>query len=171
MMHGHLDQILDMHFSSEAAGTQFTAFDATFTPRNELGQLRIRCKRKLEFNYESGVGVIAEHVSDMVRHVYYVLSGTNLEFDGQERTTNSEVITDHVYRDQDEIKVLWEEKSPAVFNKFIEQLQQQMMAHESVPGLRSQPSSVTFDRYEAILGKVRVVVSVSGLYDLTHLYL
>jgi hypothetical protein len=171
MMHGHLDQILDNHFSSEAAGTQFTAFDATFTPRSELAQLRIRCKRKLEFNYENGVGVIAERVSDMVRQVYYALTGTSLEFDGQEPTKYGEVITGHVYRDHDEIKILWEDKAPAVFNKFIERLQEP--AHEPVPRLWSESSSASSDDYEAtgVLGKVRIVVSISGLYDLTHLHL
>jgi hypothetical protein len=83
MMHGHLNQLLDTHLSSEAAGTQFTTFDETFTPRNELARLRTRCNPKLEFNYESGVGVIADCVSEMVRHVYYALLGTNPEFEGQ----------------------------------------------------------------------------------------
>jgi hypothetical protein len=78
---------------------------------------------KLEFNYESEVGVISKHVSDMVRCIYYAPSMTNLEFNRQECMTNGEVMTDHVYCDQDEIKVLWEDKSPTVFNKFIKQLQ------------------------------------------------
>jgi hypothetical protein len=163
MMHRHLRQILDTHFPSEAARTHFTAFGAKFSPENELAQLRSTCMRTLEFNSQYGASVIAEHVSEMVKRLYYALSGTNVAFDPQVPTKYGEVITDRVYRDQHEIKVLWDDKAPAVFDRFIEPLQEQITTHESVPGLWSEPSSVTFDGYEAILSKVRVIVSVSGI--------
>lgn len=132
----------------------------TLTPQDELGYIRLKCERDLEFDYEPGAGVIAEHVSEMVKHVYFALTGQNVAFNAQERTTYGQVVTDHAYRDQGEIKVLWEDKAPAVFNGFIEPLQEQITAHELVPGLSSRPS-VTYGGYEAILGKVRVVVPVS----------
>jgi hypothetical protein len=99
MMRGHLHQILDAHFSSEAAGTQFTTRHGTFTPENELGYLQARCERTLEFNHEYGVSVIAEHVSCMVRHIYHALTGTNVDFYGGQCTKLGEVVTDHLYRD------------------------------------------------------------------------
>jgi hypothetical protein len=63
------------------------------------------------------------------------------------------------------IKVLWEDKSPAAFTEFIRALEEQTTAHESVAGLWSESSTITFDGYKATLGKVpsRAVVSVSGL--------
>jgi len=165
MMHGHLHQILDVHFSSEAVGTQFTTRLGTFTPENELGQLRARCERTLEFNSEYGASIIAEHFSGMVKHIYHALTGTDVDFDGEQCTKHGEVVTDHLYRGRDDkmIKVLWEDKSPAAFTKFIRPLEEQTTAHESVAGLWSESSTITFDGYKATLGKVRAVVSVSGL--------
>ena len=162
-MRDHLHQILDAHFSSEAAGTQFTAFGEAFTPRNELAQLRIRCRRNLPFNYESGAGVLAEHVAQLVNQIYYALTGTNLDFIVQERTAHSEVVTDRVYRLQDRIKVLWEDKAPAVFDEFIGELQERLTAQELLTGLWPEPSSVTFDGYKAILGKVCAIISISSM--------
>ncbi|KAH9986927.1 hypothetical protein BJV74DRAFT_796692 [Russula compacta] len=69
----------------------------------------------------------------------------------QSRTKRNEVTTDLVYQLEDEIKILWDDKSPKVLDGFIGEPMYQIRAPGLVLNLCSKPSSTTFKGYEAIL--------------------
>lgn len=106
-------------------------------------------------SYEAGTRTIAEHILYPVHVIYEALTGNFLDVHGQEHTSNSSVITDRIFRFGDGKKILWGEKSPRAFDKFIGELMAQMRDRSSVE-LCSEPVPTTYRGYKAILGKVRV---------------
>ncbi|KAI9510251.1 hypothetical protein F5148DRAFT_1374614 [Russula earlei] len=154
MMQGHLGDIINESYSGTAAGTSFLDDDiGLITPQSVLYQLRLNCLRTIFLtNSEPSSGVIAQYLSNLVGDIYRALTNNVLEFRSQEPSLNRTVITDHSYRLNDAIKILWEDKSPQVFNKFMRELMTQLRPDEVLN--LYQDSSDKYTGYEAILGKL-----------------
>jgi hypothetical protein len=173
-MHEDLNRILEEHYAIPAGGTSvIDPYGIPTTPSFVLGRLRKDCEG-LDFriNHESDADDIAtdqlghisaRNVSQLVRDIHYALTRKFPVFRSQEHTDRSVVITDHAYKIDGAIKILWEDKSPNVFNAFVGRLMNEFRAQESriisFPGL----SPIKLDDYQGILGKVRVVASVTSL--------
>jgi len=153
-MQSHLRDVLAQHYANQVVGTGFMD-DVGFsvTPHGALTQLRAKAHR-IDFwlNYKSGV--IAESLSDLVANIHYALTGNWLQFQDQVHAKHKAVITDHVYQLDDRVKILWENKSPKVFDAFIERLVEQMRIHQSTLNLCASIQGTKYQGYEAILGKV-----------------
>jgi hypothetical protein len=108
-MHEHLGAIIDQHFSDQAARTSFTnRRGRSVTPNDVVEDLRDRCTSfTFNLSHETETRAITEYLSYQVVVVYKALTGKWLDVRGQVRTSNSSVITDHVFRLDDEIKILW----------------------------------------------------------------
>ncbi|KAI0252588.1 hypothetical protein BJV78DRAFT_1199730 [Lactifluus subvellereus] len=165
-MHEDLNRILEEHYAIQAGGTSVMNPVSRHrrTPDDVLGTLREDCgSLNFRINYESDARAIARHVSHLVSHIHYALTAKIPEFSNQQHTDRDVVVTDHVYKIDGAIKILWEDKSPEVFDAFVGQLMNDVRAHGS--GMIPYPdlSLTTYDGYQAILGKVHVVASVSSL--------
>jgi hypothetical protein len=156
-MHEHLGAIIDQHFSDQAARTSFTnRRGRSVTPNDVVEDLRDRCTSfTFNLSHETETRAITEYLSYQVGVVYKALTGKWLDVRGQVRTSNSSVITDHVFRLDDEIKILWGDKSSRAFDRFIGELMEQMRGR-SAAELCIEPVATTYGGYKAILNKVRV---------------
>ena len=76
----------------------------------------------------------------------------------QEAATNRTVITDNVFKVDNVPKILFELKSPKVFDKFIRQLLDEVGQAEDSAMLFSTTEQVSFEGYRAILAKVSATV-------------
>ncbi|KAI0249879.1 hypothetical protein BJV78DRAFT_633542 [Lactifluus subvellereus] len=125
------------------------------TPDLVLGILRADCAhRNFRVNYEGDAGVIAGYVFHLVEDVHYALTGKISEFTHQEHTDRSVVVTDHVCKLDGGIKILWEDKSPRVFDAFVGELMNKIREHGS--GIIPYPelSPTAYRGYQAILAKL-----------------
>ncbi|KAI0253725.1 hypothetical protein BJV78DRAFT_163667 [Lactifluus subvellereus] len=76
-------------------------------------------------------------------------------FARRERMEHKIVITDLAYKLDDQIKILWEEKSPRVFHKFVGNLMRQISSQRlSGRDLYPETSATTYRGYRAILSKL-----------------
>ena len=141
-----------------------------WTPDYVLGTLREDCAA-LDFriNYERDVETIAEYVSRLVESIHYALTEKMPGFTNQQPAHRSVVITDHVYKFDGAIKILWEDKPPKVFDTFVGQLMNEIRARKSGISPYPELSPAAYDGYRAILAKVRVVASVSSLPSESYL--
>jgi hypothetical protein len=161
-----LNSILDDHYAVQASGTSvrdpFVA-DCFWTPISSLLSLRRACMmHNFRINCQTDAKVITQHVSYLVQNVYFALTDNLPDFTSEEIADRSVVVTDHVYKLNDEIKILWVDQSPIVFDALVGQLVDDIGAHKS--GIHPLPEIPTpLEGYKAILGKVRVVASVSSL--------
>jgi hypothetical protein len=153
----HLGVIIDQHFSDQASRTSFTnRRGRSVTPDKVVEDLRDRCAiSTFNLSYEAGTRAITEHLSYLVIVLYEVLTGNWLDIQSQQRTIDSSVITDRVFRFDDGIKILWGDKSSRAFDRFIGELMEQMRGGSPVE-LCVEPVATTYHGYKAILGKVRV---------------
>ncbi|KAI9510072.1 hypothetical protein F5148DRAFT_1374703 [Russula earlei] len=153
MMWEHLGDIINQSYSETAAGTVFLDDEDPITPQSALQQLRRGCRRTSFFaNREASSGAIALNLSYLVEDIYRALTNDMLQFLSQEPSLNRMVITDHSYRLNGEVKILWQDKSPHVFNRFMEELMTQLRTPEMSIPIRGSSNKHT--GYEAILGKL-----------------
>lgn len=156
-IHEHLGLIIDQHFSDQAARSSFTNhIGYSVTPNRIVQELRSHCTHfTFNFSHEVNPRVISQFISYQVAVVYEALTGNKLDVQVQERSRYSSVITDHVFRLGDGIKILSAEKSSRAFDRFIGELMEQLKDGSSIE-LCSKPVATTYHGYEAILAKVRV---------------
>jgi hypothetical protein len=120
-MQEHLGVIIDQHFSDQVARTSFTnRRGRSVKPDDVLEDLRDR-STGLFFNmsYEAAPLAVTEGLSYQVKVIYDALTGKWLDVRYQQSTINSLVITDRVFGFDGGIKILWGEKSPRAFDRFI----------------------------------------------------
>ena len=156
-MHEHLRLIIDQHFSDQAARSSFTNYVGYSVAPNEIVQhLRSRCTLfTFNLSHEVDPRTISDCISYPVAVVYEALTGNRLDVELQEHSCYSSVITDHVFRLRDGIKILWAEKSSRAFDRFIGELMEQLKDSSPVE-LCNEPVATTYHGYKAILAKVRV---------------
>jgi hypothetical protein len=161
-IHEHLGAIIDQHYSEQAARTSFTnRRGRTVAPNYLLEVLRDYCAScTFNLSCESKTGAITEHLSVLVKVVYATLvhaalTGNYLDVDGQGRTSDGAVITDHIFQVDHGIKILWADKSSRAFDGFIGELMGQVRDGSAVE-LCTESVATTYHGYKAILAKVRV---------------
>jgi hypothetical protein len=161
-MHEDWNRILEEHHAIQAGGT--LAIRSPLDTWLSFVHFTMGLwKPWFPHNYESDAKAIASHVSQLDRNLHYALTEKIPEFRNQEYMDHTVVVTNHVYKLDDTIKTLWEDKSPKVFDAFVGQLTNEIRAHESEIIPFPELSPTTYDGYQAILGNVRVVASVSSL--------
>jgi hypothetical protein len=167
-MQEHLRVIIDQHFSDQAARTGFTDRGGfSVTPNCVVRLLRRQCAI-WTWSYEAAPRAITIYLSHSVKVIYEALTGKWLDVQLQEHTSNSSVITDHIFRFDDGIKILWGDKSPRTFDRFIGELMVQMRDRSTVE-LCIEPEATTYRGYKAILEKVRVCpCQTSSMIYLSH---
>ncbi|KAI9453431.1 hypothetical protein F5148DRAFT_1151967 [Russula earlei] len=153
-MQVHLGDIINESYSGTAAGTSFIDDDiGRITPQSVLQQLQLSCLiTEFVTNNEASSGVIARNLSLLVAHIYRALTNNVLVFRSQEPSQHRVVITDHSYRLNGELKILWEDKSSRVFESFMRELMTQLGTNQVLNLYRD--SSNKYTGYEAILGKL-----------------
>ncbi|KAI0255086.1 hypothetical protein BJV78DRAFT_1279691 [Lactifluus subvellereus] len=155
-MHQDLRRILRERCADRAAATQFILYGRSYTPDDVLSNLRKECKNiTFPVNYESGAESIAGAVSRLVGDIYYALMDELPMFARQQRIEHNTVITDFSYKLDNQVKILWEEKSPRVFDEFVEKLVGQISGRGlSGRDLYPETSATPYRGYRAILGKL-----------------
>jgi hypothetical protein len=158
-MREHLGAIIDQHYPTEAARTIFRVTNEcgySVTPDWILRGMKGRCtSRTLNLSREAATTSITGSFTYEVGVMYEALAGNFLDVQRQEHTSNSSVITDHGFRIDDGIKVLWADKSSRAFDRFIGELMEQMRDRSTVE-LCTKPVPTTYRGYKAILAKVCV---------------
>jgi hypothetical protein len=116
-MQEHLGIIIDQHFSDQAAKTSFTNRGGHIvTPDDVLKGIQELCTTwTFNLSNEAATGVTTGYLSYHIMVIYEALTGNRLDVQGQEHTIDSSVVTDRVFRFDDEIKILWGEKSSRAF--------------------------------------------------------
>jgi len=153
-MQSHLHDILTQHYANQVARTSFIdKLASRVTPGSALHLIRQNIQTlNFPLNYESGV--IADFLSYLVISLHYALTEKELEFRGHVYARQKAVITDHVYQLDDGVKILWENKSPKVFDAFIRKLMEEMRSSQSSLNLCASMKRAKYQGYEAILSKV-----------------
>jgi hypothetical protein len=173
-MQEHLGVILDQHYPNQAAMTSFiNRRGSVLTPNELIRSLQNACgEHTLNLSYEPGTTSNTEHLTTMVRYIYFGLTQDPLDVQGQKRTANGSVITDHVLRFGDKIKILWEDKSSNVFDTFIGELMERMRDGPASLSscLCTELQPTMYKGYKAILAKVRVC-PLSDITYSSHTYL
>ena len=100
-MQEHLRVIVDQHFSDQAAGTSFTNHGGYINTPDHVVQLLQDQSRISTLSYEAVPLAITTFRSYGVKVIYEVLTGKWLDVQPQRRTSNSSVITDHIFRFDD----------------------------------------------------------------------
>jgi hypothetical protein len=203
-MEEHLHHLLDDHpdYAKRAARTRCTN-DGIRTPNGVWEHLR-QSYRSSAFPLYYEKAKYSNFVSEAVQDIYCAITGKSLEVDEQKRATRGTVIADTVFELNNEIKILWEDKAPKVFDKIIGDFIDEARAHGSVitpfldpqssrpsstkqsetkqssskqspskqPSPKASPkrpsskqssskkSSTTYSNFEAIIGKVRLVLAL-----------
>jgi len=138
-MEDHLRHLLDDHYAKQAARTRFTK-DGIRTPNGVWENLRQSYRRSpFPLYYEKAkYGIF---VANAVHDIFCALTGKGLALDEQKRATHGTVIADSVFELNHEIKILWEDKAPKVFDKIIGDFIDEARAHGSVitPYLHPRP--------------------------------
>jgi hypothetical protein len=152
----NLRAIIDQHYPDQSASPNFTDHRGRiFTPDGIKLDIEARlAPLTLNLSYEPGVSMITEVLRYSVQVLYAVLTGDSLEVNGQSRTRNNAVRTDHLFSLGDRSGILWEDKSPKAFDKFIGELMEKMRDGSTVLCRETKPT--VYKGYKAICGKVRV---------------
>jgi hypothetical protein len=156
-MQEHLCFLVDQFCSDQAARTSFTDDSGyTVTADRVFGTLRRRCSGIVfRVNREPEPGVIARHLSDLVLDIYEALVQDRASFIDRQYSSDNAVVTDHSYQLDSQVKILWEDKSPKVFDKFVEELKGQMLTNGSPIDLCTESKPTMYEGYKAVLAKVR----------------
>jgi hypothetical protein len=157
-MQEHLRFLIDQFCSDQAARISFTDDNGyTVTPDGTFGIIQRQCCYIIiRVNRESEPGFIARHLSDLVVDIYEALVQDRPHFRDREHSSDNAVITDHRYQLNGQVKILWEDKSPKVFDKFVEELKGQMSTNGSPIDLCTESEPTVYEGYKAVLAKVRV---------------
>jgi len=137
-MEDHLRHLLDEHYAKPAARTRFTKYGTRITPNDVWNNLRMSYLHSpFPLNYEQAkyTSIVAHAVHD----IYWALTAKRLSTTEQQRATRGTVIADSVFELNHEIKILWEDKAPKVFDKIIGDLIDEARAHGSVTTPYLQP--------------------------------
>jgi len=161
---GHLRQLVDDHYATQAARTQFKGGGGiSFTPDFSWRMLQRSCERldfRLDHEYEADE--ISLHLSHIIRLIHEALTEKMSLASRRERTHRAIVVSDRANPlDDGKIKLLWEKISPSgqVFRGTYGPDEGARIGREMYPEI----SPTMFRGYQAVLGKVRG--------SLNHLYL
>jgi len=161
-MYGHLDVLLNQYYSVQAARSSLMLDkDFDVAPNFVFRSLQRQCSG-LTLNYQSRSGSIALSLFSLVEIIYHALTEKALMFKSGEYTSCDNVISDFCYQLNDRVMILGENVSPQVFDEFIGQFMVQTRDGRPI-GLCTESVATTYQGYEAIFGKVRVVAFVSCL--------
>ena len=161
---GHLRQLVDDHYATQAARTQFKGDgELSFTPDFSWRMLQRSCERldfRLDHEYEADE--ISLHLSHLVCLIHEALTEKKSLASRKERTHRAIVVSDRANPlDDGKIKLLWENISPRVFDKCFEELMNQTKAQGSSVKMYPEISPTMFRGYQAVLGKVRELALLS----------
>jgi hypothetical protein len=156
-MQEHLSFLIDQFCSDQAVRTSFTdSRGYTITADHVFGTLRRHCSDIIfRVNRDPDSGLISRSLSCLVVDIYEALVQDRPQFRDREHSSDNAVITDHRYQLDGRIKILWEDKSPKVFDKFVEELKGQMLTNGSPIDLCTESKPTMYEGYKAVLAKVR----------------
>jgi hypothetical protein len=165
-MHRDLRRIIDENCPASANRGQFTKDGLTnpVTPDSLWSSLQDTCEGiSVNTSSKPSVTEIATFVPFMVRGIYRALTGEQLLAEVQVPTDDDFVITDQAFRVtmEDEVKILWENNSPKVFDNFIRDLMSEIRGSEKGIEPYHLHAPTRYSGYQAILGKVCVVSSAT----------
>jgi hypothetical protein len=166
-MQEHLSSLIDQFCFDRAARISFTDDKGhTVTPDRVFGIVERQCSHMFfRVNRDPDSGFIAHHLSELVVDIYGALAQDWPRFRNRERSSDNAVITDHCFQLDGGIKILWEDKSPKVFDKFVEELKGQMLTNGSPIDLCTESKPTVYEGYKAILAKVRAPFPVPHKYE------
>ena len=83
------------------------------TPNSVLVQLQGQCAREaFQLNSEGGSKSLSKFISLLVYDMYHVLTGQELKYQVEQRTTYGQMVSDFSYQVDDRVHILGEDKSP-----------------------------------------------------------
>jgi hypothetical protein len=168
-MQDHLGQILDDHYAGQAAERHFTRYGITYTPDGCFDLFKDRMQMFIfDRNTEAQAISLTTHIHAFVEELLYALTSANVWLENQIRTILHNVRTDHTFILDGRIAILWENKSPKVFDAFIEELMQAMTQHNGKMDLFPESRPIIYTGYRAILSNVRVVSVGIQLFNHLH---
>ncbi|KAI9453885.1 hypothetical protein F5148DRAFT_453903 [Russula earlei] len=151
-MRDHLVEIINENYAEPAAGTVFSGTTHPITPQSVLQQLQLSCLlTSFSTKNEASSGAISQNLSFLVGVIYLALTNDVLRFRSQEPSRFRRVVTDHSYRIGNEIKILWEDKSSHVFERFMRTELRSLLGTNRVLDLHLASS---YTGYKAILNKL-----------------
>jgi hypothetical protein len=165
-MHRDLRRIIDENCPASANSGQFTDDYHTngVTPDHLWSSLQWTCTGiVVGVNNERSVEAIAMDVPPMAHKIYRALTGETLLTD-LEVETDDGLLIDQASIMEDEVKILWENKSPKVFDNFIRDLMDEIRGSEKGIEPYHHHAPTRYSGYQAILCKVCTVSSAMIYY-------
>ena len=101
----HLGAILDQSYAEQVARMGFTnQWGRNLAPNDVLVLLQEECAdQAFRFNYEGGPLALSQYLSDLVKTIYHLLTGQELDYRVEQRTSFGQVVSDFTYRVGDRV--------------------------------------------------------------------